>query len=231
MERNAKPAEGGTFRVRYIVYAALAVLALMAVFSYSPEDAASLSGGSTRPPTNWIGYTGAWIGFWSFHLFGLATYMIVLLMVLRTIRRFLPARPLRFWKPFAGGVLAVMGVMLLLALTPEPFAGMTDRLGIGRKEVPQLALSGGVIGQWLAAPAVYPTDGANADEIAAPHPPDGFAVCSGVGSVPAVSSVVSIVATVSDGVMAAVVGSGAEVAAVVSAVASDAVVDSGAGGA
>ena len=174
MERNAKPAEGGTFRVRYIVYAALAVLALMAVFSYSPEDAASLSGGSTRPPTNWIGYTGAWIGFWSFHLFGLATYMIVLLMVLRTIRRFLPARPLRFWKPFAGGVLAVMGVMLLLALTPEPFAGMTDRLGIGRKEVPQLALSGGVIGQWLAAPAVYPTDGANADEIAAPQLPEGW---------------------------------------------------------
>ena len=123
MERNANPAEGGTFRVRYIVYAALAVLALMAVFSYSPEDAASLSGGSTRPPTNWIGYTGAWIVFWSFHLFGLATYMIVLLMVLRTIRRFLPARPLRFWKPFAGGVLATLGVMLLLALTPEPFAG------------------------------------------------------------------------------------------------------------
>ena len=28
MERNANPAEGGTFRVRYIVYAALAVLGL-----------------------------------------------------------------------------------------------------------------------------------------------------------------------------------------------------------
>ena len=173
-ERIANPAEGGTFRVRYIVYAALAVLVLMAVCSYSsPEDAAALSGGSSRPPANWIGYTGAWIGFWSFHLFGLATYMIVLLMLLRTIRCFVPARPPRFWKSFAGGVLAVFGAMLLLALTPEPFAGMTDRLGIGRKEVPQLALSGGVIGQWLAAPAVYRTDGGD-DAEAMPQLPEGW---------------------------------------------------------
>ena len=50
------------FRVRYIFYIAAALLVLLAVFSYSPADAAAISGGVDAPPANWIGHLGAWVG-------------------------------------------------------------------------------------------------------------------------------------------------------------------------
>ena len=110
-EDNAKDPAGAGFRIRHIFYAAAAVLVLMALFSYSPADAAALSGGSVRPPENWIGLLGARIGFVMLHLFGLAAYFIALLLVLRTIRVFIPARPLRFWTPLAGAVMATAAVI------------------------------------------------------------------------------------------------------------------------
>ena len=151
---SAPPSDGGTFRVRNIFYAAAVVLLGMAFFSYSPQDAAAISSGSAYPPENWIGTIGAWCGFVAFHLFGVAAYFILLLLILRLIRVFIPARPLRFWTPFAGAAMMVFGVILFFALTPEPCVGITSHLGIGGKEYPALALSGGVIGQWLAAPPV-----------------------------------------------------------------------------
>ena len=155
--------EGG-FRIRYIVYAALSVLLLLALESHDPEDAAVLSGGIAAVPQNQIGYTGAWISFWAFTCFGLAAYLIEGLLILRTIRCFIPGPPPKFWKPLAGGIMMTLGAMLLLALTPEVCADRTDALGIGRLEVPKMALSGGVIGQWMAAPDLLPEDiNANGD--------------------------------------------------------------------
>ena len=154
--RTPRQYEENGFGIGAVFHAALAVLLLMALLSYAPEDAAALSGGSTEVPQNRIGYVGAWVSFWAFHLFGVAAYLIEALLILRVIRRFLPLRPLRYRRPLAGGILMTLGLMILLALTPEICADHTDSLGIGRREVPQLALSGGVIGQWLAAPEFRP---------------------------------------------------------------------------
>ena len=151
----AREDESG-FRIRYIVYATLTLLLLVALLSHDPEDAAVLSGGSADVPKNRVGYIGAWISFWSFVYFGMGAYLIEALLVLRTIRCFIPVRPLRFWKPFIGGVVMTLGLMMLLGLTPELCADHASSLGIGRKEVPQMALSGGVIGQWMAAPEIAP---------------------------------------------------------------------------
>ena len=148
--------EEGGFHLRYIVHATLTLLVLLALLSHDPADSAVLSGGSGDVPKNLIGYTGAWLSFWAFTLFGLAAYLIEALLVLRTIRRFTPLPPPHFWKPLAGGIMMTLGTMLLLALTPDICAEHTDQLGIGRKEMPQLALSGGVIGQWMAAPEFRP---------------------------------------------------------------------------
>ena len=135
-DRKTAQHEDGGFRIRYIVYAALVLLFLLAILSHSPEDAAVLSGGSVDVPKNRIGYTGAWISFWAFIYFGLATYLIEALLILRTIRCFIPVRPMQFWKPLLGGIMMTLGAMLLLALTPEIGAEQTDALGIGRKDVP-----------------------------------------------------------------------------------------------
>ena len=78
--------EESGFRVRYIFYIALLLLALLAIFSYSPADSAAISGGVDAPPANWIGNAGAWFGFWLFNLFGLATYLLALVTLLRLLR-------------------------------------------------------------------------------------------------------------------------------------------------
>ena len=116
IDRTQPRSEGGGFRVRCIIYALLVLLLLMALLSHDPEDAAVLSGGSAAVPKNQIGYTGAWISYWMFILFGKAAYVIVALLVLRVIRGFLPTRPPRFWQSLWGGILVTLGTMLLLAL-------------------------------------------------------------------------------------------------------------------
>ena len=148
---------GSGFRVQSIFYVALLLLALLAIFSYSPTDGASISGGIDAPPSNWIGSAGAYFAFWLFNLFGLATYVLVFVTLLRLLRAVLPGRgrPGLF---FAGEAMILVGAVLLLALSPYPFVSLTDRLGIGRSGIPELALTGGVIGQVLAAPAVESLD-------------------------------------------------------------------------
>jgi len=141
------------FRVRTLFYAALTLGAVLAVLSYSPADAASLSGGSAAPCSNWIGALGAGFAAALFHLVGLATYLAVVLIVLRCIRSALPERG-RPWSALGGALMMIFAAALLLALSPAPFVSLTARLGIGRTGAPDLALPGGVIGQVLAAPAV-----------------------------------------------------------------------------
>ena len=145
------------FRVRYIFYTAILLLAILAIFSYSPADAAAISGGVEAPPANWIGNAGAYFGFGLFHLFGLATYVLVFVTLLRLLRALLPGRgrPGLF---FTGEAMILLGAILLLAISPYPFVSLTDQLGIGRAGVPELALTGGVIGQVLAAPAFESQD-------------------------------------------------------------------------
>lgn len=152
-----KSDEESGFRVRYIFYFALILLAFLAVFSYSPADGAAISGGIAAPPPNWIGNLGAGFSFWLFQLTGLAAYVLLLLTLLRVVRAILPGggRP---WLFLLGEAMLVFGLMLLLALSPNPFAYLTDKLGIGRIGLPELALSGGAIGQILAAPAVESLD-------------------------------------------------------------------------
>ncbi len=131
---------------------------MLAVLSYSRMDAAVLSGGVSGSPHNWIGHAGAWSSVVLFHLLGVAAYLVPLLLLLRSLRTFTSGAGKL--SSFCGGTLLVLaGCVLLFGLAPEPFAPITDYLGLGRRQVPQLALSGGVIGQVLAAPAFESTAG------------------------------------------------------------------------
>ena len=146
------PEKESAFKIRYIFYFAGILLVFLAVLSYSPLDAALLSGGSDGVVKNWIGKLGAYFGIAAFHLFGVAAYFIPFLMLLRLVRSFVP-EPGRFSVYFGGCASVMMGLVLLFGLSPEVFAPLCDRLGLGRMQVPQLALSGGAIGQVLVAPA------------------------------------------------------------------------------
>ncbi|MBR2910252.1 MAG: DNA translocase FtsK 4TM domain-containing protein [Lentisphaeria bacterium] len=146
------PEKESAFKIRYIFYFAGILLVFLAVLSYSPLDAALMSGGSDGVVKNWIGRLGAYFGLAAFHLFGVAAYFIPFLMLLRLVRSFVP-EPGRFSVYFGGCASVMMGLVLLFGLSPEVFAPLCDRLGLGRMQVPQLALSGGPIGQILVSPA------------------------------------------------------------------------------
>ena len=145
-------------KIKAVVSFVLTLLLLLAFVSYNRLDCAVLSGGIGGVPHNWIGHAGAWISVLSFLCFGIAAYLIPLLFLLRSLRSFvsdsgsIPAF-------LSGALLVLFGGVLLFGLAPEPFVTVTDYLGLGRRQIPQLALSGGALGQILAAPPYESADG------------------------------------------------------------------------
>ena len=145
------------FRIkkRHIIFAVTMLLALLAMISYSPQDWNTLKGGVNGVLHNWIGNLGAIFSHILLISCGIAGYILLLLFILRSLRLFLPnAGKTRTF--FSGTLLILGGSMLLLALTPEPFITITHNLGLGHHGEPANALSGGLIGQFFAAPPAPP---------------------------------------------------------------------------
>ena len=139
------------FKVSYIFYFALILLLFLAIASYTPHDAGVLTGGVDSVARNWIGKLGAACSHFLFCLIGLAAYIVPLLLFLRLVRKVLGKSGSGI--AFSGGAFLVLfGLILLLGLSPELCAPICDQLGLGRHQVPQLALAGGTLGQVLAAP-------------------------------------------------------------------------------
>lgn len=147
----ADPAEGA-FRVRHLFYLLGAVLFALAIVSHQAQDYAVRAGGIDGDFLNWIGKLGAIVSGWLFYYIGLSSYVLAIIVTLAALRPFLPLPLARRW--FWPGVLfTLFGSTMLLALDPRAFADICARLGLGHTGVPDLALSGGVLGQALAAPA------------------------------------------------------------------------------
>jgi S-DNA-T family DNA segregation ATPase FtsK/SpoIIIE len=139
------------FKLRYCFYIVGALLILMALFSHSPNDYAVIQGGTDSVIENWIGSVGAHFSCFLLYLFGIAAYPIVVILVICALRPLLPFPASR--RGYSGALVAVIiGLTLLFAISPHSFSESTKALGIGHAQAPQSALSGGVIGQVLAAP-------------------------------------------------------------------------------
>jgi len=142
-------------KLKHILFCVVMLLAVLAVISHCPQDWNALNGGISAPPLNWIGSLGAVFSHVVLFSCGIAGYILVVLFLLRAVRLLLPGAG--GVKSFISGTfLVTAGAMLLLALAPEPFAGITHNLGLGRSDEPLKALSGGLIGQFFAAPACEP---------------------------------------------------------------------------
>ena len=140
------------FKLRYI-FAGLAVLLfVLSIFTYDSADLAVLDGGVSDPVRNWAGPLGAHISRAFFYFFGVATYPIVLLLMLCAIRSFIP-RAVHRRGYIVSILLAVAGLSLIFAVFPAEFVNTTAKLGIGHAGDPANALSGGAFGALLAAPA------------------------------------------------------------------------------
>ncbi len=163
-----------TFKIRYI-FAGLAVLLfILSILTYTSTDLSVLDGGITEPIRNWAGPLGAHISRFFFVLFGIATYPIVLLLLLCVIRSFIP-KPMKRKGYIPSLLMVIIGLSVIFAVFPAEFVTMTARLGIGHAGEPEKALSGGTFGALLAAPE---TVGCPAGLIRRVIGPIGTSICA-----------------------------------------------------
>jgi len=152
------PADAGVFKLRYALYLAVTLLIVLSLLSHDATDNSILDGGSEGLIKNWIGYGGAYFSRYCFYLFGVAAYPIVCLLLICALRPLLHYPTAR--RGYAGALLVlVLGTAVLFASDPQSFVDTTSKLGIGRSDIPESALSGGVIGQILAAPPSFRGEG------------------------------------------------------------------------
>lgn len=144
---------GKSWRPAAVLPLSIALFYLLALISYSPADNAAISGGAAAPAVNWLGACGAWTAMTSFYLIGIASWVLAAALILGAIRGFFP-EPAPNGRSVAGILLLTCGATMLFALYPESFIVTTSRLGLGDKLHPESALSGGVIGQFFAAPGI-----------------------------------------------------------------------------
>ena len=151
-EKERTPDKNQTeIRPRHFLMLLVAVLLTLAVFSHTAHDFTVIQGGSDEAVHNWIGEVGAYFACTMILLFGLAVYPFVLLLLLCSIRPFFP-----FGKRHKGRwiylPLTLFGLTLILAAYPQAYSEAAARLGLGYAEAANANLSGGAIGQVLAAP-------------------------------------------------------------------------------
>ncbi len=150
---NPKPGDRREgFRLRSLFFLILALLLVLALWSYNPADNSVLAEGTGAPLSNWIGGIGAWVAGFSYYVFGLAGWVIAPAVVLLVARCVVPGKP-RGRGALWGLTVLGLGAVLLFGLAPRAFLEQTARLGLGDASVPDSALSGGVLGQVLVAPA------------------------------------------------------------------------------
>ncbi|NLK84296.1 MAG: DNA translocase FtsK [Lentisphaerae bacterium] len=155
-EKTAE-AEKVVFRFRYCVYISVALVTVLAICTHDATDFAIIAGGREGIVKNWAGEIGARISTTLFYFFGIAVYPITALLLACAIRPFIRI-PIARKGYVLALVMMILGISVIFAYSPERFAPYTDSLGIGRVDMPSHCLSGGVIGQWIAAPdrAGYP---------------------------------------------------------------------------
>lgn len=140
------------FKIRYIFTGLAVLLFVLSILTYNSADLAVLDGGTTEPISNWAGPLGAHISRLLFILFGVATYPIVLLLLLCVIRSFIP-QPVKRKGYIPSLLMVIVGLSVIFAVYPAEFVNITAKLGIGHAGEPEKALSGGTFGALLAAPA------------------------------------------------------------------------------
>ena len=131
----------------YIFAFVFSVLFMLSIISYSPEDF-----GAGKVINNYIGEIGAAVSLICFRAAGLASYVLVGLLLLWGIRHMLWQIPWERKFYWTGILLIVLGAAILFAINPMPFVNVTDALGLGHRGAPEQAIPGGMIGQFLAAP-------------------------------------------------------------------------------
>lgn len=136
------------------IFASFCILLLfVALLSQNKNDLAILDGGKIGGLHNWAGLIGAYLAFAFFLLFGIGAYFIALYFAVASYRSY-GNSPIHGKGEFFFSLIAfIFGICMIFAMSPSTFLSWTVYLGIGNYSAPDSSLSGGVIGQFLAAPS------------------------------------------------------------------------------
>ncbi len=133
-------ARSGWLEVAGILLLTLALLSLLALFSYEPGDLAVLQSPPNDPPANFIGPMGAWYAFLIFMGFGIAGYLTPLTFAYSGMVC-LFKREGRIWTKIVWSVVTLLAVAALMDLQPGGWANWRQELNVGSP--------GGVVGELL----------------------------------------------------------------------------------
>ena len=115
------------FKIRYIFAGLAMLLFILSIFTYNSTDLAVLDGGISEPIRNWAGPLGAQISRFLFILFGVATYPIVLLLLVCVIRSFIP-KPVNRKGYIPSLLMVIFGLSVIFAVFPAEFVNITAKL-------------------------------------------------------------------------------------------------------
>jgi DNA segregation ATPase FtsK/SpoIIIE-like protein len=135
-----------------IIFVLLAVLLFLSLISQNSSDLSILSGGREGRIQNWIGLTGAFLSGGMFFLFGVGAYIYSLLFLVCSVQAFFPNPYYKRKGFFVSAISLIIAISILLGMWPQYFVTCAAYLGIGNAQSSYYVLSGGVIGQFLAAP-------------------------------------------------------------------------------
>ncbi|MCF7853723.1 MAG: DNA translocase FtsK [Candidatus Pacebacteria bacterium] len=147
-EPGETTSKGMAGKVVLIIFTVFALLILLSLVSYAPEDADYLAGGiEGYVIRNWIGYFGASVSWGLLLLLGFAAYPVTVVVLVSLGRRLFSTRKLRpaGWDYRVSFVLVSVGLAMLLGIWPDLWADAAENLNIARTP-------GGVVGQTLCAP-------------------------------------------------------------------------------
>jgi len=157
-KRENESDELSGFRFRHAFLIIIVLLLLLALFSHSPSDLAVLDGGYKASIQNWIGPVGANISKYLLLYFGIAAFPLLIFSIICSLRPLIPVPTRR--KGYISAVIAVViGISVIFGMFPDQLSNVTEKLGIGHSKASTSALSGGVIGQFVAAPQNSPEPG------------------------------------------------------------------------
>src|SRR5215470_13360061 len=112
-----------------VVLVAIAALLLLSVITYDPNDPSWNTISPPRHPNNIIGTVGAHIGDFFLQLFGLASLVIPILLILIAARAFFSDQAGIHARKAIGAVLLLIAFSGFLALFPKPGLKMLEHAG------------------------------------------------------------------------------------------------------
>ena len=150
-KKKQEEVEDKSTKIKNLIIIIFTMIVIFSLFSHNKSDLDILDGGRIGIVQNWFGFIGAYFSKYMFLCFGVAAYVVGIILAVCTLRIFIPI-PMQRKDFFTVLALLIFGITLIFAMHPESYIKQAVELGIGDIKNPLSSLSGGIPAQILVAP-------------------------------------------------------------------------------